>query len=175
MNTLGHLNTALAFPVLPEKYCGLSVSKLKDISPTAWASSYGHALKFTHHDGQEIGWENTINMGDRIFTRFDQELSKHYPIFSFISFSSKKQSDLKNTRWEKNKGVEGNSKKCLTWLNESDRISCIRSCDKFNAPLSDKAMGINLKLRPLIPLVIAPENFECPSNQQSRTTIRYIT
>jgi hypothetical protein len=170
---------------LPEKYGGLGVPQLSGISSLAWTSSYSHALKFTQHDGQEIGWDNTINTGDRVLTRFIEELSKYYLNFSFsdTSFTSKKQSDLKKQydeeKLKKLQEILKNDKERLTWLNVSIGQSCpwlscgIGSCDKFNAPLSDKAMAINLKLRLLIPVVRVPDNYDCPCNQQSRTNQQY--
>jgi hypothetical protein len=135
--------------------------------------------------GQEIGWDNTINTGDRVLTRFIEELSKYYLNFSFFytSFTSKKQSDLKKQydeeKLKKLQEILKNDKERLTWLNVSIGQSCpwlscgIGSCDKFNAPLSDKAMAINLKLRLLIPVVRVPDNYDCPCNQQSRTNQQY--
>lgn len=183
VNTLDSVSVTVRH--LPEKNCGLGLPKMTDISSLAWASSYGHALKFTHHDGQDIGWLSTINKGDRVLTRFYEELSKHYPNFSFsdLSFTSKKQSDLKKQQDEEKlselKELLKNDKERVTWLNASVDQSCpwlscgIGSYDKFNAPLSDQAMAINMQLRLLIPVVPVPDNFECPCNRQSRTNQKY--
>ncbi len=95
-NTIDSVSVAVRH--LPEKMGGLGIPCIAVIAPLAWAASYGYALKFTQLEGQEIGWDKTINSGGRELTRIRDELSKHYENFSFgnQSFTPKKQKEMKN-------------------------------------------------------------------------------